>query len=130
VIIPDPLAQPVSLAVDTNLLLLLLGYQCLLFEKTVPLQRARVLKEIRGRDDNISPERFDSLWHLFQTAKRRIVTQHVIAETYGLRKLLAKLGLPKDLVWDSAKALLDDPGIEENPARFEICLSIRVIPTF
>ena len=111
--ISDPLRPPVKLAIDTNLLLLLVGYQCLLFENASALERARVLTEIRGRDDGISPDRFDDLWNLFQSAARRIVTQHVIAETYGLRRRLASFRDRKDLVWRSALVLLANPGIEE-----------------
>lgn len=111
--IRDPLRPPVKLAIDTNLLLLLLGYQCLLFENASPKARTRVLTEIRGRDDSISPERFDDLWNLFHSAARRIVTQHVITETYGLRRRLASFRDRKDLVWRSALRLLADPGIEE-----------------
>jgi hypothetical protein len=113
VIIPDPLRPPVHLAIDTNLLLLLLGYQCLLLENTKALERARVLTDIRGRSDHISPERFDDLWRLFRGAARRIVTQHVIAETYGSRRRLGSFRHRKDLVWRGAIELLTDPGIEE-----------------
>lgn len=76
----DPLRVPVCLAIDANLILLLLGYQCLLFQKAKSLDPVRILREIRGRDDGILPERFDDLWSLFLAASRRIVTEHVIAE--------------------------------------------------
>jgi rRNA-processing protein FCF1 len=110
----DPLSPPVCLAIDTNLLLVLLGYRCLLFQGAKPIERGRVLTEIRGRDDNVSPERFDDLWDLFRNAARRIVTQHVVAETYGSRRKLGSFQHQKDLVWRSARALLmDHPGIEE-----------------
>jgi predicted nucleic acid-binding protein len=101
---------PAVLVIDTNVLLVLLGYQCLQLDNARGLERERVLNEIRGREDVISPARFDDLWNLFHTSKRRIVTPHVIAETYGLRKLLA---FPKDLIWDAARTILDRPGIEE-----------------
>src|SRR5882757_8908730 len=101
-----PRSPRVCLAVDTNILLLLLGYQCLLSQDAKPLERSRVLTEIRGRDDAISPERFDDLWGLFQNATRRIITQHVVAETYGSRKRLSSFRHQKDLVWRSAKTLL------------------------
>jgi len=113
VIIPDPLRPPLCLVIDTNVLLLLIGYQCSQLENTGPLERTRVLNKIRGRDD-ISPDRFDDLWQLFQSAKRRIVTEHVIAETYGLRE---RLPHRKDLVWRGAIKLLTDPGIEELSCR-------------
>lgn len=111
--IRDPLRPPVCLVVDTNLLLLVVGYQCLQLEKAQAFERTRVLTEIRGRDDGISPDRFDDLWNLFWSAARRIVTQHVIAETYGLRRKLASFRHRRDLVWESAIMLLAKPGIEE-----------------
>ncbi len=109
--IRDRLRPPVKLAIDTNLLLLLLAYQCLLLDNARPQARTRVLNKIRGRGDDMSPQRFDDLWSLFHSAASRIVTQHVIAETYGLRSLLASFR--KDLVWRGALILLADPGIEE-----------------
>lgn len=111
--IHDPLQPPLCLAVDTNLLLLILAYQCLLLDKATPLERARVLIEIRARDDLVSSEGFDDLWRLFRAARRRIVTQHVIAETYGLRRRLASFRHRRELVWQAAIALLGDPGFEE-----------------
>jgi len=111
--ISDPLRPPVKIAIDTNLLLLLLGYQCLRFENAPALERTRVLTEIRGRDDGISPERFDDLWNLFHRAARRIVTQHIVAEAYGLRHRLTSFRHRKALVWRSAILLLANPGIEE-----------------
>jgi hypothetical protein len=112
-VIRNPLQPPVCIVIDTTLLLLLLGYQCLLFEQAEPLERIRVLTEIRGRDDRISPERFDGLWDLFRSATRRIVTQHVVAEAYGSRNRLASFRHQKELVWRSAITLLANPGIEE-----------------
>jgi rRNA-processing protein FCF1 len=101
-----------TLVIDTNILLLVLGYQCLESEKTVPLRRAEVLGDIRGRGDNLSPERFDDLWQVFRRARQRIVTQHVVAEVYGLRK---RLPFHKDVIWRSAIEILMDPGLEEKP---------------
>jgi len=106
----DPLRPPMSLAIDTNIMLVLLGYQCLLSKNAPSRERARVLAEIRGRADGLSPERFDDLWQLFHHASRRIATEHLIAETYGRRKLLR---FQKELVWKCAMELLTDPGIEE-----------------
>lgn len=109
----DPLHLPGSIVIDTSLLLLLLGYQCLEMERGRPADRVNKLSAIRGRDDNLPSDCFDDLWELFQGAKRRIVTQHVIAETYGSRNRLASFRHRRDLVWRSAIALLTDPGIEE-----------------
>ena len=66
-----------TVVIDTNILLLLLGYQCLEFDNTMGPTRARALSDIQGRGDNLSPERFNDLWELFHMATRRIVTQHV-----------------------------------------------------
>jgi rRNA-processing protein FCF1 len=112
--IRDPLRSPVNIAIDTNLLLILIGYRCLLLDNARAPERTRVLTAIRGRDDGMSPERFDDLWNLFHNAASRIVTQHVVAETYGLRNRLAKFSHRKDLVWRSALDLLTHPGIEEH----------------
>jgi predicted nucleic acid-binding protein len=110
----DSLHLPGSIAIDTSLLLLVVGYQCLETERAKPHDRVDELSAIRGRDDNLSPARFDDLWKLFRKARRRIVTQHVIAETYGSRRRLASFRHQKELVWRSAIGLLTDPGIEEH----------------
>lgn len=99
------------IAVDTNVFLLLLGYQCLLLDRATGLQRSQVLGDLRGRSDTVPPERFDDLWQLFMSPGERIVTHHVVAEVYGLRR---RLRLRKDLVWRAAHTLLD-LGIEEVP---------------
>src|SRR5580765_6584259 len=70
--------------------------QCLVFEHAALLERIRVLTDIRGRDDRISPERFDGLWELFRSAARLIVTQHVVADAYGLRNRLASFRHQRD----------------------------------
>jgi rRNA-processing protein FCF1 len=113
--IRDPLRPPVKLAIDTNLLLILIGDQCLRLDNARSQERTRVLTKIRGRDDDMSPERFDDLWNLFHSASHRMVTQHIIAETYGLRRLLTSFR--KDLVWHSVLMLLANPGIEEQSCR-------------
>jgi hypothetical protein len=115
-----PLRPPVELAIDTNLLLLLLGYQRLRLENAPPLVRARVLTEIRGRNDRISPETFDDLWNLFHSAARRIVTQHILAETYGLRRRLASFRHRKELVGVAHSTSLPIRALKNNPARFEM----------
>ena len=86
-----------TLVIDTNILLLLIGYACSRLDKQSALERSRILNDIRGRD-RVSPDGFDNLWRVFETAATRIVTQHVIAEAYGLRKRLGS-GYRKDLVW-------------------------------
>ncbi len=78
--IRDPLQQPIKLVIDTSLLVLILGYKCMLLDKAEPLERVRVLNQIRGRDGGILTQRFDDLWSLFWSAASRTVTQHVIAD--------------------------------------------------
>ena len=104
------LTIPSALAIDTNILLVLLGYQCLLFESASALERERILSEVLGSGRPVSGEQFDGLWQLFLNAGRRIVTQHVVAEVYGLRK---RLKFKKEAIWKSAVALLMEFGLEE-----------------
>jgi rRNA-processing protein FCF1 len=101
-----------NLVIDTNILLLLLGYQCSQFENLGAPARRRILEEIRGRGA-VSPEWFDELWLFFQNAAQSAVTQHVIAETYGLRNRLGAFRSRKDLVWRAALEILRSPGIVE-----------------
>jgi rRNA-processing protein FCF1 len=102
------LTTPHVLAIDTNILLVLLGYTCL--RKASTLERERKLREVRGRDEPVSGKQFDDLWELFSRAGRRIVTQHVVAEVYGLRK---RLRFRKEVVWENAERLLWEHGLEE-----------------
>ena len=104
------LTTPQVLAIDTNILLVLLGYQCLQFENASALQRERILREVLGSGGPVSGEQFDGLWRLFLNAGRRIVTQHVVAEVYGLRR---RLKFKKEAIWKSAAALLMEFGLEE-----------------
>jgi|GEM_PF-2582128 len=104
---------PQILVIDTNVLLLLIGYQCLVMTSAGGPERLRVLSQIRGRDDKLPVESFDHLWKLFGSADRRIVTQHVIAESYGLKRCFKHAGNRKDTIWRAALQLLHDPGIEE-----------------
>jgi rRNA-processing protein FCF1 len=107
----SPLSPRLNLVIDTNILLLLIGYECSRLDKQGALERSRVLNDIRGRD-RVSPDRFDGLWRVFETAAKRVVTQHVVAEAYGLRKRLAS-SYRKDVVWQGALTILRHPGIEE-----------------
>jgi hypothetical protein len=111
------LAPRPVLVIDTNVLLLLIGYHCAQLDEMGPQQRIRVLNEIRGQDDRESPERFDYLWQFFRSAAQRVVTQHVIAEAYNLRRRLGSLSNQRELVWQGALDILRDPGIEEEPFR-------------
>jgi hypothetical protein len=114
---PNILPPRLALVIDTNILVLLIGYQCSLLGKMGSQERIRVLNEIRGRNDRESPQRFDDLWQLFRSAAQRVVTQHVIAEAYNLRTRLGSLSNQRELVWQGALDILRDPGIEEEPFR-------------
>jgi hypothetical protein len=59
-------AEISTLVTDTNILLLLIGYQCLEFQNATGPRRGQTLAAIRGRSDNLPPERFDDLWQVFQ----------------------------------------------------------------
>jgi rRNA-processing protein FCF1 len=105
------------LVIDTNILLLLIGYRCSQLDEMGPQGRTRLLNEIRGNHRAL-PERFDHLWLFFRNAAHRIVTQHVIAEAYNLRtRALGSLRNRRDLAWEGALGILRDPGIEEQSFR-------------
>jgi rRNA-processing protein FCF1 len=103
--------RPTALVFDANILVLLIALDCLIQTGQNAADRFEVLRKIRGRDDDVSLARFDELRRVFDRTERRIVTQRVLAEVYGLRK---KLRFEKALVWDVAANLLLNPGkIEE-----------------
>ena len=68
---------------------------------------------MRGRDDDVLPEQFEKLWLLFQSARRKVITQHVVAETYSLRHRLRPLQTQSDRIWGAATQLLYRDRIEE-----------------
>lgn len=107
------LPSPLRLAIDTNVFVLLLAYQCLTSEDSPAPARARVLDDVRGRGDGLLPDRYDELWQIFQRASRRIITQHVIAEAYGLRHRFGPLLHGEELYWRMAVALLTDYNVGE-----------------
>jgi predicted nucleic acid-binding protein len=107
------LPNPLRLAIDTNVFVLLLAYQYLTFENSPALARARILDDIRGRGDDLLPDRYDELWQIFRRASRRIITQHVVAEAYGLRHRLEEHLHRKELVWRSAITLLREYNVGE-----------------
>jgi hypothetical protein len=67
------LAPRPVLVIDTNILLLLIGYRCSLLDKMGPQERIRVLNAIRGRRGVDESERFDELWHLFVRHKELLL---------------------------------------------------------
>jgi hypothetical protein len=54
----------------------------------------------------VSLEQFDALWQVFERAPRRIVTQHVVAESFSNR-------MRKQFNWVSAITLLPGHSVEE-----------------
>jgi hypothetical protein len=74
---------PRVIAIDTNILSLLLLYDSLIARGASSVQRERKLREVRGRSEPVSGAQYDALWRLFETVPRRIVTQHVLAEAFG-----------------------------------------------
>jgi rRNA-processing protein FCF1 len=101
---------PSRLVIDTNILLLLAGYKYLDSAATTGQEKHRRLLELRGRDGGLPPTMFDDLWQFVHQAKQRIITQHVLAETYNLS---GRGQFPKGLFWKSALELLSEFDIEE-----------------
>ncbi len=58
-----------NLVIDTNILLLLIGYQHSVTENHDDPTRDSMLYEIWGRGHDLPRERFDDLWNLFKTAE-------------------------------------------------------------
>ncbi|MGA2770826.1 MAG: hypothetical protein ABSG26_08425 [Bryobacteraceae bacterium] len=101
------------LALDTNPFLLLVTYRYLESKNATAQVRMRALTEVRGQPDDLPPESFDDLWYLFDHAKRRIITQHVIAEALKFSRT-GWLRDHKDAVWEAAISLLNGFGVEEH----------------
>ncbi len=100
-------------------LLLIVAYNFALSENLSNLQRVELLRVVHGRDRFISAECFKSLWNLFHTARRRVVTHHVIAEAYGLAGRLDYFRRRKASVLETALSLFRLPGIEERSCSLE-----------
>ncbi|MGA3096609.1 MAG: hypothetical protein ABSF25_09170 [Bryobacteraceae bacterium] len=106
------------LAIDANVLSLLVVYHHCLCANVPALERGRILDEVRGRDgrDSLPPDRFDDLWQVFENATRRVVTQHVMAET--LSPLRGWLKAHAEPVRKSAISLVEKFGVEEKSCPF------------
>jgi rRNA-processing protein FCF1 len=100
-----------TLVIDTNILLLLIGYEYSFSDRLDGPARSRLLNDIHGKGEHVSPDRFDDLWEFFNFAAHRIVTQHVIAEAYSRGKKF--FPGKKELFWKSVLAILRNRGIEE-----------------
>jgi rRNA-processing protein FCF1 len=98
--------RPRTIAIDTNIFLVLLSYHSLKSEVVSAADRERRLVEVRGRDDKVSLDQFDALWRIFARAERRIVTQHVVAEAFSNK-------MRRRSNWSSAIELLPKYDMEE-----------------
>ena len=98
---------PRVIAIDTNLFTLVLLYHRFKSKGLGVPERERELQEVWGRQDTVSLEQLDALWRIFEQARRRIVTQHIVAETFSNkgRKHLKE--------WRSAIGLLPHYSVEE-----------------
>jgi predicted nucleic acid-binding protein len=101
------------LALDTNPFLLLVTYRYLKSKNATALERMLALSDVRDQSDYVEPELFDDLWYIFENTKRRIITQHVIAEALKFSRPGWLQG-HKDAVRDAAISLLDDFRVEEH----------------
>jgi predicted nucleic acid-binding protein len=102
---------PRVIAIDTNLFTLVL--LCHRFKSKglgVP-ERERELQEVWGRQDTVSLEQLDALWRIFERAHRRIVTQHIVAETFSNR------GRKRLKEWRHAIGLVPEYNVEERSCR-------------
>jgi predicted nucleic acid-binding protein len=99
--------------IDTSQMLLLIAYEVLRLTKRSALERANILYEVRGRDDDVLPEQFEKLWLLFQRARRKVITQHVAAEAHNLCHRLRPIQTQSERIWEAASQLLHRDHIEE-----------------
>jgi hypothetical protein len=97
---------PRVIALDTNILSLLLSYYSLVAHGASSVERERRLRQVRGRSEPVSGAQFDALWQFFKTVPRRIVTQHVVAEAFGNK-------MRKQFNWSDAIGLLPKYHVEE-----------------
>jgi rRNA-processing protein FCF1 len=111
-----------SVVIDSNLMLLLIAYEALRHTPRPPLERVSILFEVRGRGRDVPPEQFERLWLVFQNAKRKVITQHVVAELYNLRQKLGPLQAQSSRIWEVATQLLNRDHIEEHSCSLaELC---------
>ena len=105
------------LAIDANVLSLLVVYNLCVNARAV--ERGIILNEVRRGQDksDLPPERFEDLWQVFSSGRvtRRIVTQHVVAET--LSRLRGWLKVRSEAVRNSGISLVLAFGLEEQPCR-------------
>ena len=101
------------LALDTNPFLLLVTYRYFASKNATAMKRLRTLSDVRGQPGDLPPESFDELWYVFEHAKRRIITQHVVVEALKSSRA-GWLQDHKDAVRDTAICLLDEFKVEEH----------------
>jgi predicted nucleic acid-binding protein len=103
------------LAIDANVLSLLLVYNHCVCTNISVQRRERILVETRGRDDGLPTERFNDLWQVFCSVARRMVTQHIIAETLNCRR--GWLRDNREAARSSAVSLVQEFAMEGRPCR-------------
>lgn len=104
-----------SIAIDTNLLLVLLAYDYIEHSKPTDVMKLRILDDLRGRGREVPLACYTNLWMLFERASRRVVTQHVIAEVHNLQKRVPVLRTGWSSFWDAGARLVRDNQVEELP---------------
>jgi hypothetical protein len=103
------------LAIDTSVLLLLIGYKYAETAGLAPPRRVELLYNIWGRNRGLLPPViFDDLQQMFLHAQARLVTQHIVLESYRRGRELNCFG-DKAGFWDAMLKIMNDPGIEETP---------------
>jgi rRNA-processing protein FCF1 len=105
------LTAPIAIAIDTNLFALVLLHHCLKSRGLGLPERERELQTVWGREDALSLIQLDALWNFFGRARRRIVTQHVVAEVFSNKGRKQLTG------WHNAIQLLPDYDVEECDCR-------------
>jgi hypothetical protein len=98
-----------DIAIDTNVLSVLLCYYRLEFGHLGGPQRERQLQNVLRRP--LPLEQFESLWNFFGSDRRRIVTQNVVAEAFTNRMRQGD--------WSRGIGLLREYGLEER----ECCIA-------
>jgi len=102
-----------TIAIDTNLLLVVLADEQLRRRNTAGPARLSSLRDVWGQPGGVQPERFQDLRTVVLQANHRIVTQHVIAEVYNLCDRFSVL---RDL--NTVTDLLAGLGLSEHPCSF------------
>lgn len=102
---------------DTSVLLLLIAYAYLVQTDVVSPRRYQIIGDIRGKDPQIPWRRYDDLWHIFEYAGKRLVTQHVVSEI-RIDRLCGNLKASTHEFWKVAEDLFRQYALEEHSCPF------------